>query len=152
MATAGSSPQREQTPSAPLLPPSIPQKRTLEDDYGPAVPSPLNPEVKPVQRVQLQAPDEGQTAMAREKRTKKDSLKKRESKGAAPGAPDSSRATPDPRMQKEIPLDEMAPLRYKLAPPKPSDFEQAKGPVFTSHHEVQDLEGRTIEFLETSEQ
>ena len=34
MATAGSSPQREQTPSAPLLPPSIPQKRTLEDDYG----------------------------------------------------------------------------------------------------------------------
>ncbi|KAK1756002.1 hypothetical protein QBC47DRAFT_201660 [Echria macrotheca] len=149
--TAASSPQRELTPSAPTLPASIPQKRTFEDDYGPAVPSPLNPEVKPVQRVQVQAPDEGQTAMAREKRTKKDSLKKRESKGAAPGVPDSSRATPDPRMQKEIPLDEMAPLRYKLAPPKPSDFEQAKGPVFTNHHEVQDPEGRTIEFLETSE-
>lgn len=152
MATATSPPQREQTPSGPALATSLPQKRALEDDYNPAVSSRLNPEVKAAQRVQVQAPDEGQTAMAREKRTKKDSLKKRESKGVAPGAPDSSRATPDPKLQKEIPLEEMAPLRYKLAPPKPSDFEQARGPVFTSHHEVQDPEGKTVEFLETSEQ
>lgn len=85
--------------------------------------------------------------MAREKRTKKDSLKKRESKGAGP---DSSRATPDPKQRE--PPGELAPMRYKLAQPKPTDFELSRGPVFTSHHEVQDPEGRTIEFLETSEQ
>jgi COMPASS component BRE2 len=84
--------------------------------------------------------------MAREKRTKKDSLKKRESKGA----PESARATPD-RKQREAP-GELAPNRYKLAHPKPTDFELSRGPVFTSHHEVQDPEGRTIEFVETSDQ
>lgn len=145
-------PQREQTPSGATLPPSIPQKRAVDDDHNPAVSSLLNPDTKPSQRVQVQTPDEVQTTVSREKRTKKDSLKKRESKGAAPGLPDSSRATPDPKAQREIPPEEMAPLRYKLAPPKPSDFEQARGPVFTSHHEVQDPEGKTIEFLETSEQ
>ncbi|GAB1316705.1 transcription factor, contains a PHD finger motif [Madurella fahalii] len=135
------SPQRELTPSGL---PSIPQKRALEDDHSPAVSSPLSTEVK-AQKVQVQFPDDGQ-AMAREKRTKKDSLKKRESKG---GGPDSSRATPDPK-QREVP-GELAPMRYKLARPKPSDFEPSRGPVFTSHHEVQDADGRTIEFFETSE-
>ncbi|KAL2264356.1 hypothetical protein VTK26DRAFT_5782 [Humicola hyalothermophila] len=84
--------------------------------------------------------------MAREKRTKKDSLKKRESKGAGS---DSSRATPDPKQK--VPPGELAPIRYKLAQPKPTDFELSRGPVFTSHHEVQDSEGRTIEFFETSD-
>jgi len=145
-------PQREQAPSGAAIPPSIPQKRAVDDDHNPLVSSLLNPDTKPVQRVQLQAPDEAQTTVSREKRAKKDSLKKRESKGAAPGLSESSRATPDPKAQREIPPEEMAPLRYKLAPPKPSDFEQARGPVFTSHNEVQDPEGKTIAFLETSEQ
>lgn len=136
------SPQREPTPSGL---PSIPQKRALEDDHSPAVSSPLSTEVK-AQKVQVQFPDDGQ-ATAREKRTKKDSLKKRESKG---GGPDSSRATPDPKQRE--PPGELAPMRYKLARPKPSDFEPSRGPVFASHHEVQDTEGRTIEFFETSEQ
>lgn len=86
--------------------------------------------------------------MGREKRTKKESLKKRESKGATGG--DSSRASPAPK-PKEQP-GEMAPLRYKLAPPKITDFDLPRGPVFTSHHEVQDSEGRSIEFYETSDQ
>jgi len=91
--------------------------------------------------------------MSREKRTKKDSLKKRESKGTSGAAADSnSRATPDRKLRREPGPGEVAPLRYKLAPPKPSDFEQSRGPVFASHHEVKDSEGRTIEFLETSEQ
>ncbi|KAJ4294800.1 transcription factor, contains a PHD finger motif [Collariella sp. IMI 366227] len=86
--------------------------------------------------------------MGREKRTKKDSLKKRESKGGT----DSSRATPDPKQPKQKEAEqELAPIRYKLAQPKPTDFELSRGPVFTAHHDVQDSEGRTIEFVETSD-
>ncbi|KAK0643646.1 concanavalin A-like lectin/glucanase domain-containing protein [Cercophora newfieldiana] len=152
MATDTDSPQREPTPSGTSFPTSIPQKRALEDDHSPAVSSPLNPEVKSTQRVQIQMPEEGQGPMAREKRTKKDSLKKRESKATAGSVADTNpRATPDRKLQKEAAPGEVAPLRYKLAPPKPSDFEQSRGPVFTSHHEVQDPDGRTIDFLETSE-
>jgi len=134
-------PQQEATPSA--LQSTLPQKRALEDDHSPAVSSPLNPEPK-AQKVQVQV-DENQVN-AREKRTKKDSLKKRESKGA----PDSARVTPDPKQQE--PPGELAPNRYKLAHPKPTDFEPSRGPVFTSHHEVQDPEARTIEFFETLDQ
>ncbi|KAK4125495.1 hypothetical protein N657DRAFT_549773, partial [Parathielavia appendiculata] len=141
MASAAASPQREPTPS--VMPSSIPQKRALEDDHVPAVSSPLNPEPK-AQKVQVQIQEDSQV-MAREKRTKKDSLKKRESKGGT----DSARATPDPK-PREVPGN-LAPIRYKLAHPKPTDFELPKGPVLTSHHEVQDPEGRTIEFYETSD-
>ncbi|SPQ25156.1 b850488e-4392-46c5-a07e-793179103345 [Thermothielavioides terrestris] len=151
MASAASSPQREPTPSAahpapppgtpPAIPSILPQKRALGEDHSPAVSSPLNPESK-AQRVQVQIQDDGQ-AMGREKRTKKDSLKKRESKGAT----DSARATPDPKPKE--PAGELAPMRYKLAQPKPTDFEPSRGPVFASHHEVQDPDGKTIEFCET---
>ncbi|KAK0636914.1 hypothetical protein B0T17DRAFT_520247 [Bombardia bombarda] len=94
--------------------------------------------------------------MSREKRTKKDSLKKRESKatvggGGGGGGLDSSRATPDPKQRRDVPAGEAAPMRYTLARPKPSDFEQSRAPVFMSHHEVEDLDGKTIEFFETSE-
>jgi COMPASS component BRE2 len=122
---------REGTPSA------VPQKRTIDDDHAPAVPSPLNPEPKKVHV--------DDTAVTREKRTKKESLKKRESKGL----PDSARATPDPKLEQPV---ELAPIRYKLAHPKPTDFDPPRGPVFTPHHEVQDPDGRTIEFCETSDQ
>ncbi len=93
--------------------------------------------------------------MTREKpsRAKKESLKKRESK-AGLGGDSSSRATPDPKVKdvKDVPLNESSPLRYKLAPPKPSDFEPARGPIFTHHHDVPALDGSTIQFYETSEQ
>ncbi|KAL2158600.1 hypothetical protein VTH06DRAFT_4082 [Thermothelomyces fergusii] len=143
MASEAASPQREPTPSS-LPSSSLPQKRSLEDDHSPAVPSPLNPEPKaPKAHVQT----EESQATGREKRAKKDSLKKRESKGAA--ASDSARATPDPKQHE--PPEELGPVRYKLPPPKPADFEPARGPVFASHHEVRDPEGRTIEFFETSD-
>ncbi|KAK3293967.1 uncharacterized protein B0H64DRAFT_177079 [Chaetomium fimeti] len=138
MASEAPSPNREPTPSA--FPSSLPQKRSLEDDHSPAVSSPLNPEPK-AQKAQVQIDDS--QVMAREKRTKKESLKKRESKGA----PESARATPDPKLR-EAP-GELAPNRYKLAHPKPTDFELSRGPVFQNHHEVEDSEGRTIEFVET---
>lgn len=93
-------------------------------------------------------------AMAREKRTKKESLKKRESKGALAGA-ESSRATPEPKRKDMIKQGggEAVPMRYKLhGPVKPSDFDQPQGPVFRLHHEVQGPDNRIIEFYETSEQ
>ena len=151
MATDGVASQRDSPPTAAPPPSSIPQKRALEDVHSPAVSSPLNPEVKTPARVQVQAPDEA-SSTAREKRTKKESLKKRESKGGANGN-DSTRATPDPNQQDvEIPLSGLCPMRYKLAPPKPTDFDPPRGPVFSSHHVVQDPDGRDIEFFETSDQ
>lgn len=100
--------------------------------------------------------------MSREKpgRPKKESVKKRESKvGSTAAAGDtSSRATPDPKVKadiKNVPAaapSESSPLRYKLAPPKPSDFEPPRGPIFTHHHDVPALDGSTIPFYETSEQ
>ncbi|KAH6659638.1 Set1 complex component ash2 [Truncatella angustata] len=130
---------------------SLPQKRALEDDHVPAVSSPLNPNPEP-KLAKTQSHDDI-PAMAREKRAKKESLKKRESKGVTIAEPGSSRATPEPRgrSSKEAPPNESSPLRYKLAPPKPSDFEPARGPVFTHHHNVPAPDGSAIEFHEISE-
>lgn len=146
MATEGDVPKRQITPvPVPVIPSCLPQKRTLEDDHAPPISSPLNPN-----------PD--MTAMARDKpaRTKKEPPKKRDFKagGGAGGTGtggDSSRATPDPRTKEAVP-SEFSPLRYKLAPPKPSDFEPARGPVFTYHHESPAPDGSVIKYYETSEQ
>lgn len=148
---SGTPPLRDPTPTAPRPPATIPQKRALEEDHSPAVSSPLNPDVKPPPKVQIQAPEDGQS-MAREKRTKKESLKKREAKGGAslsetpraPSAPDLPLKDPSPA--------EVSPMRYKLAPPKPTDFDPPRGPVFTLHHSVPGLDGRDVEFFEASEQ
>jgi COMPASS component BRE2 len=164
---AGDLPKRQMTPvpvpiipslqSLPQLPSSLPQKRALEDDHVPPVSSPLNPNQNLDAKPPKPQSHDDLAAMARDKptRTKKESLKKRESKagvGAGAGAGvDSSRATPDPK-PKELSPSESSPLRYKLAPPKPSDFEPARGPVFTHHHDVPALDGSTIQFFETSEQ
>ena len=161
MATKEESPRKE-TPSrasSPAVASSLPQKRAFEDDHLPAVSSPLNPnpDVKPPKN---QSQDD-LSAMGQGKRTKKETLKKRESKGVAIAGPDSpsARSTPDPKL-KEIPLpplpppppqSDVSPLRYKLAPPKPTDFEPARGPVFTHHHDVPAPDGSTIQFHETSE-
>ncbi|CAJ2512794.1 Uu.00g009130.m01.CDS01 [Anthostomella pinea] len=155
MATNIGSPKRQITPvPVPVLPiplPSaLPQKRALEDDHAPPVSSPLNPNPDP--KLSKTQSHDDIAAMARETkpaRTKKETLKKRESKGGGLGA-DSSRATPDPKA-KDLPPNESSPLRYKLAPPKPSDFEPARAPLFAHHHNVPALDGSTIEFLETSE-
>lgn len=96
--------------------------------------------------------------MAREKRTKKETLKKRESKAAtgSAGAAESARATPDPKVPrktlKNVPPAEMAPARYILPLPKSTDFEPARGPTLVSHHQVTGPDGEQIEFHETTEQ
>lgn len=153
MATDVDLPKRQITPvPVPVLPVSVPQKRPLEDDHAPPVSSPLNPnpDVKPSKS---QSHDDV-AVMAREKpaRNKKESTKKREPKAGA--GVDSSRATPDPKIKElQLPPNESSPLRYKLAPPKPSDFETARGPVFTPRQDVVTApDGSTIQFYETSEQ
>ncbi|CAK7228456.1 transcription factor, contains a PHD finger motif [Sporothrix curviconia] len=83
-------------PSAPPNPPSsLPQKRALADeDHTPAVRSPLNPESRLTPKL-TGAGDDVPNVAVREKRIKKDTLKKRESKAAAEGG--ASRGTPEPR-------------------------------------------------------
>lgn len=145
----GSSPKREPTPTLPLS--SIPQKRALDEGrHSPVVPSPLNPEVKASDSLALD--DVAQAARSKSARTKKETLKKRESKGGALGG-DSARATPDPKPKtKASKQSASSPLRYKLAPPKPSDFDLPRGPVMTAHHDSTTSDGKTVEFYETSDQ
>ncbi|KAH7030910.1 uncharacterized protein B0I36DRAFT_219110, partial [Microdochium trichocladiopsis] len=132
---------------------SLPQKRALnEDDHMPPVSSPLNPnpslESKPAR---LQSHDEpNPPGRDKPSRTKKETLKKRESKGGA-GAAESTRGTPDPKGGKTSPPGEASPLRYKLAPPKPGDFEPAREAYLVHHHDVPAPDGSTISFHETSE-
>lgn len=154
MATEADS-QKKETSSRASSPAvtSLPQKRALEDDHAPSVSSPLNP--NPDVKLTKNQSQDDIPSMGPGKRTKKESLKKRESKGVAGG--DSARATPDPKNKKEDSPQpqlgsESSPLRYKLAPPKPSDFEAARGPVFTYHHAVPAPDGTPIDFYETSEQ
>jgi COMPASS component BRE2 len=172
---ASAAPKRETTPSNYTPISSLPQKRPYEEDHTPNVPSPLNPNNtnnnSPVSLPVLPtAPNPAATAAAsagtperkgtpvkdemaapaRSARTKKDSLKKRESKGGVDSA--SARVTPDPKIP-DVPSSYL-PARYRLGAPKPGDFEPAKGPVFTPHHTIQ-LPGEDraeVEFCETSEQ
>ncbi|KEY70958.1 hypothetical protein S7711_00797 [Stachybotrys chartarum IBT 7711] len=137
------SPKLEPAPAAPLS--SIPLKRALDEGHSPAVPSPLNPEV--IRSTDSQPPeDAAQPSRVKPSRAKKETLKKREARGI-----DSARATPDPKSNREPKQSESGPLRYKLAPPKLSDFEPPRGPVLTLHHEVALPDGNIIEFLEASD-
>ncbi|KAH9887766.1 hypothetical protein F4778DRAFT_418430 [Xylariomycetidae sp. FL2044] len=151
MATDVDVSKRQVTPvPAPAFP--LPhQKRPLEDDHVPSISSPLNPNPNPNPNPNAEPkPSSDVAAMPREKsgRPKKESLKKRESKGGL--AADTSRATPDPK-QKDLPLSEASPLRFKFPPPKLSHFEPARSPIFTYHHNVPAPDRSTIEFHETSE-
>ncbi len=147
------------TPSTSSPPLSlVPQKRAIEDlNHAPSVPSPLNPDPHAV-KTTARAPKE-KMAMTREPREKKESLKKREAKGGAandttPGAASrggghgSKKGAP----KEQKPQGKLAPLRYSLPPPQPSDFEQPRGPVFLPHHIVRGPDGETIQFYETAEQ
>jgi COMPASS component BRE2 len=141
MSTEESSPKPEPTPiSAPIS--SIPQKRALEDDHQPTVSSPLNPDFKA-------SKDDVPLARERASRAKKESLKKRESKGT-----DSTRATPDPKASTQKHKKNgtvLAPIRYKLPPPKITDFEAPRGPVFTLSH-TKTTGPLETQFYETTDQ
>jgi COMPASS component BRE2 len=152
MSTEGiGSPKREATPTTTPPISSIPQKRALDDDHQPAVSSPLNPDFKP-------AKPQDEAALARERapRAKKESLKKRESKAGSLAPDASARATPDPKAatsqkskKHEAPP---APTRYKLPPPKSTDFEPPRGPIFIPSHTKIAPDGTEIQFNETTDQ
>ncbi|KAK2591618.1 transcription factor, contains a PHD finger motif [Conoideocrella luteorostrata] len=142
-ASGSETPKRESTPNTLLA--SIPQKRVFEDVHSPAVPSPLNPDVNASELPPLD--DANQSKASKPHRVKKESLKKREAKG---GGRDSSPAIPDHRSINESDNVD-SPLRYKLAPPKPSDFDLPRGPVMTFHHEIRGLDGQGVEFFEASD-
>ncbi|KAI1813708.1 hypothetical protein GGS20DRAFT_577372 [Poronia punctata] len=150
-------PKRQITPvPVPIIPQSgLPQKRALEDDHAPSVSSPLNPNPE-AKLVKTQSQDDSALATTRDKpaRNKKETLKKRESKagagGGGVGGDNSSRATPDPKMKEPF-INDSSPLRFKLAPPRLTDFEPARGPVFTHYYDVPAPDGSKIQFYETSE-
>ncbi|KAF4631558.1 hypothetical protein G7Y89_g6570 [Cudoniella acicularis] len=150
MSTGVPSPQREATPTfgAPIS--SIPQKRVLEDDHQPTISSPLNPDFKPAKSA-----EDAPLARERASRAKKESLKKRESKGGSLATDSSARATPDPKAsssQKSKAKDNApAPIRYKLPPPKISDFEAPRGPIFVPAHTKTAPDGTVIQFNETTD-
>ena len=140
----------------------IPLKRTAEDhhEHAPAVPSPLKSD-----RTGTKGPRSAKEKipMTREPREKKETFKKREAKGAASGTQDLVRATPDRPTaaqqaskkghgQEGQPAGVLAPIRYKLPPPKLTDFECPRGPVLTAHHVLRTPTGEDVQFYETSEQ
>ncbi|TVY42623.1 Set1 complex component [Lachnellula occidentalis] len=150
MSTGEETPKREATPSTAVPISAIPPKRAPDDDHQPTVSSPLNPDFKP-SRPQDDAP----LARERASRAKKESLKKRESKGGSLASETSGRATPDPKAstshkhkRKGSPP---APIRYKLPPPKSTDFEAPRGPIFIPAHTKKTADGTEIQFQETTD-
>jgi COMPASS component BRE2 len=144
------SPARELTRE---LTPSIPQKRVVEEDHQPAVSSPLNPDVARFLK------DDAPQARERAARSKKESLKKRESKGGSLAADSNSRATPDPKTkvaakQKTVTgnTTPLAPQKYILPQPKPSDFEPARGATLIPARTFKGLDGAEIQFYTISDQ
>ncbi|KAL8658506.1 MAG: hypothetical protein Q9226_000959 [Calogaya cf. arnoldii] len=107
-------------------PSTIPQKRpmNLDDEHHvPAVSSPLNPDA-PTPRTRK--------APVREQREKKESLKKREAKGAdttRSSTPDTQSTTKRSRKVEKAP-DIVRPVRYYTKPPSQPDFDPPRQPVF----------------------
>jgi COMPASS component BRE2 len=134
---------------------SIPQKRSLEDEHAPAVSSPLNPDIASSTKVAKFAKDK--EAIQRERREKKETLKKREAKGggnAARGTPDPS-GKDEPRQSRGTvsSSSRMTPLRYKLAPPPAAAYRRPVPPVFALHHTKPKLglDGEETDFYEISD-
>ena len=124
-------------------PSTIPQKRSLgleDEQHTPAIPSPLNPDSSGAR---------SRRPPPREQREKKESLKKREAKGvdgARSATPDSQgpgRKGKKPAQGSSV----LSPIRYKLPPPKTTDFEPPKAPIFTPI-----LAKAQRQFYESSEQ
>ena len=150
MSAEDASPKREATPTIPNPISSLPQKRALEDDHQPAVSSPLNPDFKSSKA------EDAPLARERASRAKKESLKKRESKAGSLAPDNSARATPDPKSstphRHKRNTSVPAPMRYKLPPPKSTDFEAPRGPIFIPWETRIAPDGTEIQFNETTDQ
>lgn len=130
------------TSSAPIA--VIPQKRAFGDDdaHAPAISSPLNPDFATARA--RKAPP------AREQREKKESLKKRESKGdtARAGTPDTQNHVRGSKKKgTEAPLNAHSLIRYTIPPPKIEDFDPPGAPLL-----VPSITRAGREFFESQEQ
>ncbi|KAI9836093.1 MAG: hypothetical protein M1819_001707 [Sarea resinae] len=130
---------------------SMPPKRPLDDEHIPAVSSPLNPDTAPSRSKPRER------APTREQREKKESLKKRESKGASV-LHDTRGITPDTGSKRKrkgsvtaASPPALTPLRYKLPPPKLTDYDVPRAPIFTPHHAIPYPGDGEIQFYESSE-
>ncbi|KAI9740457.1 MAG: hypothetical protein M1834_005037 [Cirrosporium novae-zelandiae] len=134
----------------------IPQKRLADDVNDPTKPSvssPLNPDFN-------SSTSRAKRAPAREQREKKDSLKKRESK-STPSAESARGDTPEKssgggrkgskKGVAQAGQQVLSPLRYKLPPPKPADFNAPSQPALIPHHVKTTSAGTQTQFFETSE-
>ena len=109
---------------------------------APVVPSPLNPDAATARARRPAAP--------REQREKKESLKKREAKGAdglRDGTPDSQSHGRKSKKQLESESSIVSPMRYSIPAPKPADFDPPQAPVLTPTITVNE-----VQFHESSEQ
>ncbi|KAG9543986.1 Set1C complex protein, partial [Aureobasidium melanogenum] len=89
----------------------------LMQENAPTISSPLNPEVR-----------------ARSQRERKETAKKREAtRGTTPTVP-SKRKAPGPSNGRHVAAQSApSPMRYQIPPPKTSDYDPPRPPVFTSH-------------------
>lgn len=110
-------PVRAATPS------TVPLKRPLEDDHAPSISSPLNPN----------AAASTKQPIVREKREKKDSLKKREAAGLvnAKGST-SEHAAKKQKLSDDTPA-QPSPTRYNHPLPKEGFHYHIKQSAFSSH-------------------
>jgi COMPASS component BRE2 len=146
---------KQNSPARELTPSMIPQKRVAEEDHQPSVSSPLNPEVTRFLK------DDTPLAKERIARSKKESLKKRESKGGSLAAESNARATPDPKAKAtnkqkngtgtSTPIV-LGPQMYKLPLPKPADFEPPRGATLIPARTFTGLDGSEIQFYTISDQ
>ncbi|KAI9891064.1 MAG: hypothetical protein M1814_003415 [Vezdaea aestivalis] len=126
------SPIREGTPNS-----LIPRKRSLPPDNAPAQSTPDSIEHPPPLRSVPAVKDK--EAMQREKREKKDTLKKRESKGATT---DAGKAVSDPISKaasktgkSRVPeVNSIKPIRYLFPKPLPSDYSEPPAPTLSLHN------------------
>ena len=127
MSEGALSPMRESSPAA-----IVPQKRPLENDHQPSVPSPLNTNL---------AQDD---MPSRSSRAKKESLKKRESTKPI--------STPKAKLPLKNEPDLPEPYIYKFGAPKAADFEAPQLPTLNYVHSITTSDGSVIEFNEVPDQ
>ncbi|KAK5166811.1 hypothetical protein LTR04_000221 [Oleoguttula sp. CCFEE 6159] len=108
--------------ATPNPPSAIPQ--ALAEPHIPAVSSPLNPDTSVLATAARPRPTK---APAREQREKRDTIKKREST-AKNGTPDRV-ADRKGAATRGVP----SPMRYAIPPPRTSDYDPPRPPLFLSH-------------------
>ncbi|KAL5594608.1 hypothetical protein BROUX41_001527 [Berkeleyomyces rouxiae] len=114
------------------------QKRTLDDVHAPSIPSPLNPESSNGTKVRATTDE----ATGKPVRVKKEPVvRKRDA---------AKTGTSDPAWASG-PASSVSPARYKLAPPKPGDFIEAKATPMVPKHDITAPDASVIEFCDATD-